>query len=205
VSISPEVLIRNSTVAAVVSDPRQPDNPIIACNAAFTALTGYDRDEIIGRNCRFLRGEGTEPEMTAMLREAVANGRPAMVELTNYRKDGSRFRNAVMIAPLFDENGDLLYFLGSQVEIAESGADRAEAARQRVERLSVRQKQVLGALARGRLNNREDAPRRPAPGPWRTHQRRSDTDRHRSGALAPADTSARTDYADPRSRAHLRT
>lgn len=151
-SISPEVLIRNSTVAAVVSDPRQPDNPIIACNAAFTALTGYDRDEIIGRNCRFLRGEGTEPEMTAMLREAVANGRPAMVELTNYRKDGSRFRNAVMIAPLFDENGDLLYFLGSQVEIAESGADRAEAARQRVERLSVRQKQVLGALARGRLN-----------------------------------------------------
>ena len=69
--INPEALIEQSHVAAVVSDPLRPDNPIIACNDAFMRLTGYSRAEIIGRNCRFLRGEGTEPEQTEMLRAAA--------------------------------------------------------------------------------------------------------------------------------------
>ena len=93
--MTPELLIADSKVAAVVSDPRLGDNPIIACNEAFMHLTGYNRDEIVGRNCRFLRGSDTEPEQTAMLREAVAEHRPVMVELINYKKDGTRFRNAV--------------------------------------------------------------------------------------------------------------
>ena len=116
---APESLISHSHDAAVVSDPRQPDNPIIACNHAFMQLTGFTREEILGRNCRFLRGERTEPEQTALLRAAVADGRAAMVELTNYKKDGTPFRNAVMIAPLFDTDGKLAYFLGSQMEIDE--------------------------------------------------------------------------------------
>ena len=70
--MSPESLIASSKVAAVVSDPRQPDNPIVACNEAFMQLTGYPKEEILGRNCRFLRGDRTEPVQTAMLREAVA-------------------------------------------------------------------------------------------------------------------------------------
>ncbi|MFM5949671.1 MAG: PAS domain-containing protein [Novosphingobium sp.] len=150
--MTPESLIAASKVAAVVSDPRQADNPIVACNEAFMQLTGYSREEILGRNCRFLRGERTEPEQTAMLREAVAESRPVMVELINYRKDGSAFRNAVMIAPLFDEKGDLTYFLGSQMAIDDSGASRHEQARARVEALSRRQRQILEALAKGRLN-----------------------------------------------------
>ncbi len=150
--MSPQDLIANSNVAAVVSDPRQPDNPIIACNEAFRQLTGYDEGEIVGRNCRFLRGERTEPEQTAMLREAVAQRRPVMVELINYRKDGTPFRNAVMIAPLFDERGDLRYFLGSQMAIDDAGASRHEQARARIEALSRRQRQILEALAKGRLN-----------------------------------------------------
>lgn len=149
---SPDALIAKSMVAAVVSDPRKPDNPIIACNEAFCRLTGYARDEIIGRNCRFLRGERTEPEQTAMLRDAVASGRPAMVELINYRKDGSAFRNAVMIAPLFDENGELEFYLGSQMAIDDAGASRHDAAREKVARLTRRQLQILTALAAGRLN-----------------------------------------------------
>jgi PAS domain S-box-containing protein len=150
--MTPESLISGSKVAAVVSDPRRADNPIIACNQAFTQLTGYGREEILGRNCRFLRGERTEPTKTAMFREAIAARRPLMVELINYRKDGSPFRNAVMIAPLFDEEGDLAYFLGSQMEIDESGASRHEHARALIERLSRRQRQILEALAKGRLN-----------------------------------------------------
>ena len=150
--MSPESLIATSKVAAVVSDPRQPDNPIVACNEAFMQLTGYSKEEILVRNCRFLRGDRTEPEQTAMLREAVAQSRPVMVELINYKKDGTPFRNAVMIAPLFDEKGDLAYFLGSQMAIDDSGASRHEQARALVEGLSRRQRQILEALAKGRLN-----------------------------------------------------
>ena len=150
--MSPESLIASSKVAAVVSDPRQPDNPIVACNEAFMQLTGYPKEEILGRNCRFLRGDRTEPEQTAMLREAVAGSRPVMVELINYKKDGTPFRNAVMIAPLFDEKGELAYFLGSQMAIDDSGASRHEQARALVDGLSRRQSQILEALAKGRLN-----------------------------------------------------
>lgn len=150
--MTPESLISSSKVAAVVSDPRLPDNPIVACNEAFIELTGYPREEILGRNCRFLRGERTEPEQTAMLREAIAGNRPVMVELINYRKDGSAFRNAVMIAPLFDERGELAYFLGSQMAIDDSGDSRHDRARALVDGLSRRQRQILEALAKGRLN-----------------------------------------------------
>lgn len=150
--LRPENLIENSKVAAVVSDPRQADNPIVACNAAFTQLTGYRREEIIGRNCRFLRGPQTEAEQTEALREAVARRRPAMVELTNYRKDGSAFRNAVMIAPLFDENGELAFFLGSQMAVSMGDQGREERARALVAGLSPRQRQLLEALTKGLLN-----------------------------------------------------
>lgn len=150
--MTPESLISSSKVAAVVSDPRKADNPIIACNEAFMQLTGYTRGEILGRNCRFLRGERTEPTQTEMLREAIAARRPLMVELINYKKDGTPFRNAVMIAPLFDEDGELTYFLGSQMEIDDSRASRQELAIALVESLSRRQRQILEALAKGRLN-----------------------------------------------------
>lgn len=150
--MTPEGLIANSNVAAVISDPLQPDNPIVACNDAFVALTGYSREEVVGRNCRFLRGDLTEPEQTLMLREAVKEVRPVMVELMNYRKDGTPFRNAVMIAPLFDDDGELRYFLGSQMAIDDQGASRHEIARQQVEALSKRQRQILEALAQGQLN-----------------------------------------------------
>lgn len=150
--MSPEFLIANSSIAAVVSDPNHADNPIVACNEAFLALTGYTREEVIGRNCRFLRGERTEPELTAILREAVASARPAMVELVNYRKNGATFRNAVMIAPLFDKEGALCYFIGSQVQVDTDEADRKERAREQVAELTTRQRQILDALSRGRLN-----------------------------------------------------
>jgi DNA-binding NarL/FixJ family response regulator len=75
-----------------------------------------------------------------------------MVELINYKKDGTAFRNAVMIAPLFDAAGALTYFLGSQIEVDESGASRLERARAVVDGLSRRQRQILEALAKGRLN-----------------------------------------------------
>ena len=110
-------LIANSPVASVISNPRLPDNPIIACNQAFRDLTGYDDDEIIGRNCRFLSGPETEPWLSDTIRDGVRERRPVLVEILNYKKDGTQFRNAVLVAPIFDNDGELEFFLGSQVEI----------------------------------------------------------------------------------------
>lgn len=149
-------IIGTSPIAAVISNPRLPDNPIVECNDAFVALTGYGRDEIIGHNCRFLSGEGTEPWLTEMLRSGIRRRQPIMVEILNYKKNGTPFRNAVMVAPIFDEKGELEYFLGSQVEVAEDVARANEAQRKsaydRVAALSRRQREVLLQIAAGKLN-----------------------------------------------------
>lgn len=154
--MSPKEMIETSLIAAVVSDPRLDDNPIVECNAAFESLTGYERQEIVGRNCRFLRGPGTEPWLVEQLRTGIRNRQPVMVEILNYRKDGRPFRNAVMVAPIFDMAGNIEYFLGSQVEIADEIArandDRRAAASAKVQNLSRRQREILIQMAAGKLN-----------------------------------------------------
>lgn len=153
--MSLKTMIAASPIAAVISDPRLPDNPIVECNAAFAALTGYAREEIIGRNCRFLSGPGTEPELTETLRASIRARRPALVDILNYRKDGSPFRNAVLVAPIFGVTGKLEYFLGSQMEVGgveDAAAQRTARARQLIEALSPRQREVLKHMASGQLN-----------------------------------------------------
>ena len=154
--MDPAKLIARSQVPAVVTDPHLPDNPIVACNDAFVALTGYSREEIVGRNCRFLAGPDTEPWLSEALRTAIRLRQPAMVELVNYRKGGRPFRNAVMIAPIFDATGEIEFFLGSQMEIAEERTRSSDARRRAsyaaVARLTPRQRQVLREMARGKLN-----------------------------------------------------
>ncbi len=149
-------MIGTSPIAAVISNPRLPDNPIVECNEAFVALTGYSREEIVGHNCRFLSGADTEPWLTEMLRNGIRRRQPVMVEILNYKKGGAPFRNAVMVVPIFDAVGELEYFLGSQVEIADDIARaneaRREAAHNRVAALSRRQREVLMQIAAGKLN-----------------------------------------------------
>ncbi|HYJ83930.1 MAG TPA: LuxR C-terminal-related transcriptional regulator [Allosphingosinicella sp.] len=148
--------IRLSPIATVLSNPRLPDNPIVAANAAFCALTGYSESEIVGRNCRFLAGPETEPWRTERIREALRSLRPSITELLNYRKDGSPFRNAVLIAPLFGADGEVAWFLGSQVE-ADPGPGAPLALREQraaglAATLSPRQRQVLKEMAAGQRN-----------------------------------------------------
>ncbi|MCW1400975.1 PAS domain-containing protein [Novosphingobium sp. MW5] len=149
-------MIDTSPIAAVLSNPRLPDNPIVECNQAFIDLTGYSRGEIVGQNCRFLAGEETEPQLTEELRSGIRRLQPVMVEILNYKKDGTPFRNAVMVAPIFDSAGELEYFLGSQVEVADesmkSNEARRELAQKRLATLSPRQIEVLKHIAAGKLN-----------------------------------------------------
>ena len=145
-----------SPIATVITNPRLPDNPVVAANSAFCALTGYGVSEIIGRNCRFLAGAGTEPWLTEQVRQAIRSATPTLTELLNYKKDGTPFRNAVLIAPVFDADGGAAWFLGSQVEVGEDVdaplALRQRRAEQLVGKLPPRQRQVLREIACGYRN-----------------------------------------------------
>ena len=148
--------VADNPVPSVISDPRLPDNPIVACNSAFCDLTGYSTDEVIGRNCRFLSGPGTEPWLTEEIRRGVREHRPVLVEILNYKRNGQPFRNAVLVAPIYDEHDALLYFLGTQVEIdrdvASPSSMRRIRAAEMFKSLSPRQGQVLQLIANGLLN-----------------------------------------------------
>jgi PAS domain S-box-containing protein len=143
-------------IAMVVSNPRLPDNPIEVANAAFCALTGYSESEVVGRNCRFLTGKLTQQAVTEQIRASIRAQRPVLADILNFRRDGSVFRNGVMITPLFDGDGNLEWFLGSQVELGEVVADplsqRRTQAMLKVAALPPRQREVLEHLAQGLLN-----------------------------------------------------
>jgi PAS domain S-box-containing protein len=145
-----------SPIATVITNPRRADNPLEVVNPAFSALTGYREEEIIGRNCRFLAGKSTEPWITERIREAIRSRRSVLVDILNYRRDGTPFRNGVLVTPLFDEEGGLAWFLGSQVELGSDHEPQFAARRARavalVKTLPERRMQVLTLMARGLLN-----------------------------------------------------
>lgn len=111
--------IQGTRMSMVVTDPRQEDNPIVFVNPAFCALTGYDHDEIIGRNCRFLQGPDTSPHDVEHLSRAIVEERDCHVELLNYRKDGSPFWNSLFLSPVRDEAGKVVFFFGSQLDVSD--------------------------------------------------------------------------------------
>jgi len=103
----------------VITDPRLPDNPIVFCNGAFLDLTQYKEEDILGRNCRMLQGPETDRRTVDELRNALGEQRAVAVDILNYKADGSAFWNALFIGPIFDQDGQLLYFFASQMDITE--------------------------------------------------------------------------------------
>jgi len=144
-----------SPIAMVISNPRRPDNPLEVVNDVFCELTGYGEAEVVGRNCRFLAGPKTNKQATEQLRASIHQRRPALVEITNYRRDGTPFRNGVMITPLLGQEEELAWFLGSQVELPMDstglGTRRSDAAAS-IADLPQRQREVLQGMAHGLLN-----------------------------------------------------
>ncbi|KKB80477.1 histidine kinase [Devosia soli] len=109
--------VRTTRMPMVITDPRQPDNPIVFVNAAFALLTGYGRSEIIGKNCRFLQGPDTDLADVARLREAIRAREAIELDLLNYKKDGTRFWNRLLVSPVFGDDGQLTYFFASQLDV----------------------------------------------------------------------------------------
>ncbi|HET6720295.1 MAG TPA: EAL domain-containing protein [Rhodocyclaceae bacterium] len=109
--------VEASSNGFVITDPRQPGNPIVYVNPAFERLTGYARRETVGTNGRLLqRGEFNQPGLEE-IRAAVREQREGHAIVRNYRKDGSLFWNELHIAPLFDRDGTLTHFVGIQNDV----------------------------------------------------------------------------------------
>ena len=140
--------IWNTSNGMLITDPNKPDNPIIFTNRAFTTLTGYSAEEAIGRNCRFLQGEGTDKETTERIRRAIEEQRPVATEIRNYKKDGTPFWQELRISPIFGDAGQVDYFVGTLTDITARRQTEA-ALRESQKRFSSLVSNIAGAVYRG--------------------------------------------------------
>jgi PAS domain S-box-containing protein len=109
--------MRATRMPMIITNPGLPDNPVVFSNNSFCRLTGYTRDEILGRNCRFLQGSDTDPATIRRIRAAVDARQSIETEILNYRKNGEPFWNRLLMAPVFDATGNVTYFFASQVDV----------------------------------------------------------------------------------------
>ena len=113
-----------------ISDPALPDNPIVYASQGFLNLTGYSMRQVLGRNCRFLQGPGTDQRSVQEIRDGIAEGRDVTVCLLNYKADGTPFWNQFFIAPLRAADGSIVNFVGVQCEVTTN-----ESIQQRVKKI----------------------------------------------------------------------
>ena len=111
--------VNASSEGITISIMDQPDRPLIFVNEGFEKLTGYHRDYVVGKNCRFLQGQGTDPMSVTELREAIKNGKPCTVELLNYRESGEPFWNRLSITPIHNQYGKVTHYVGIQSDITD--------------------------------------------------------------------------------------
>jgi PAS domain S-box-containing protein len=138
-----------SAEGITIADARLPDNPLIYANAGFERLTGFSVADVLGHNCRFLQGPGTDPATLDTLRTAIREKREVTVQLLNYRKDGTPFWNRLSITPVKDDNGAVTHFIGVQSDVtAEKQAqDALLIANERLETASRAMKRDLQVAA----------------------------------------------------------
>jgi PAS domain S-box-containing protein len=131
-----------------IADARLPVRPLIYANDGFERLTGYPVGEVLGRNCRFLQGPDSDPAAVAEIRAAITEQRECIVEILNYRRDGSSFWNRLSITPVRDESGVVTHYIGIQSDVtarreAEDGLRRAKAVLDHDLQLAARVQQAL--------------------------------------------------------------
>nr|GLL26774.1 phototropin-2-like [Ipomoea trifida] len=136
----------------VISDPRLPDTPIIFASDSFLELTEYTREEILGRNCRFLQGPETDQGTVQKIRDAIREQREITVQLINYTKSGKKFWNVFHLQPMRDQKGELQYFIGVQLD----GSEHVEPLRNR---LSDKTEQESAKLVKATAENVDEAVR----------------------------------------------
>ncbi|QHE50646.1 PAS domain-containing protein [Pontibacillus sp. HMF3514] len=114
-----EQAVDHTQIGVTITDPNQDDNPIIYCNDGFLHLSGYEKEEVIGKNCRFLQGANTNRDAKEKIKSAIRAQEQVSVEIINYRKNGEEFWNDLHIDPIYIEEEGLYYFVGIQKDITE--------------------------------------------------------------------------------------
>lgn len=132
--------VQMSRMPMCLADPHAHDCPLVFVNRAFERLTGYSKEDVLGRNCRFLQGDGSAGPAVDAIADAIKHEQDISVEILNYRKDGSQFWNALYLSPVFNEAGKLLYFFASQLDVTRRR--QAEAVLQRSQRM-----EAMGSMA----------------------------------------------------------
>ena len=143
-------VVRATRMPMIITNPRLPDNPTVFINDAFCRMSGYAREEILGRNCRFLQGPETDRAAVQQIKDAVRAVRPLQLDIRNHRRDGSAFWNRLLMAPVFDATGELAYFFASQVDVTLE--------RERLEGLQTDNAALMAELT-GRLHIQEERER----------------------------------------------
>jgi PAS domain S-box-containing protein len=111
-------IIEQSKNPIVVTSPNEYNNPIIYVNDAFCELFGYEYEEVVGQNCRFLHGNDTKQEALELIREAISAQKSVEANIRNYTKDGDMVYEDITISPIFDKQKEKLsYFLGIYKDI----------------------------------------------------------------------------------------
>merc|ERR1711935_1069388 len=108
----------------VVTDPSLPDNPIVYVSQGFLTLTGYTLDQVLGRNCRFLQGPGTDQAAVEVIRKGMKEGVDTSVCLLNYKADGTPFWNQFFVAALKDANNNIVNYVGVQCEVSKAVVEK---------------------------------------------------------------------------------
>ena len=127
--------IEHSNLAHTISSI-DGDMELIYVNQAFLDETGYTRNEVIGRNCRFLQGDGTDRKAVQKIRQALKDLKQIDIEILNYRKDGTPFWNRLRMSPVFDEENTPIAYIGIQSDITEiKEKNRIDQERQKLEAL----------------------------------------------------------------------
>ena len=119
-----ELLLKNSAIdrsntSIIISDISRASQPIIYANQAYTDLTGYEINDVLGKNCNLLQGEKTEKEKVAQIRQAISRREQLTLTLTNYKANGKPFSNRLMLSPVKQANGDVRYYIGIQQDVSE--------------------------------------------------------------------------------------
>lgn len=124
----------NAPVGITLADPHQEDVPLVYANERFCELSGYEKEEILGRNCRFMQGPETSSEAKAKFREAIEAEKQVSETILDYRKDGTTFWNRLTIAPIRDESGELMSYVGFQEDVTEE-VEREQELKETTQRL----------------------------------------------------------------------
>ncbi len=119
-----ESAVGSTREGVTVAEMGKSDHPLVFVNRAFCKITGYEPDEALGKNCRFLQGPETDAKEVRKIRGSLRDGKHCLATLLNYRKDGSPFWNRLSLVPVFDFNRELRYFVGIQSDITQEVRDR---------------------------------------------------------------------------------